>query len=758
MVKFKRKAFSSAKIGSRMLGRLLKPILGSSKLIASIVSSIEPFAFSILGRLLDVVEDALRFFLILGKEGLARINLPAPSLWTKISTRRAEAWVEEEAYLVPEAQIVNIPMIFDLKTTREAMVGNATRAVARLSVPKPFLPVVSEDIESVFTELKEVSKIIIAPEIGEIATAFQGYVRHAILPYPIIPSPSFLGVVSGAEGRGKKEVEPIVDVSVGAGAGTMAEAGGVGGRAGVEVKVEVEVEGERISPYLPLGEAMHVARVFKEAQKEALAYAYMSLPKASLPVFSQTQLMLWLQSQLQLQPQPQPQPSLPILAEASLSPTFSYRLPYSYVLPRALWSPLMEVPKKIAPIAALPCLPIGSISSMGIQEGLGIALEPLILILSMEELPLATFLTTPLVGLLSTPPYPYATRVIAEAERIPTSLSAGESVGGLLPWQFSENLSLISRFAEETQRSLVLRSYGLHRLLGVLYSYFPSPPLPSSLTLSRSFALPLSYLLAATIPSPSHPLAFPATATIFRLGQELLVAFGEAFGWVPLPAILSPSLSRFGASLSPALMAAQKIELPTSVSSAMPSFTSWMRGPWDRFYLPNLEVLPQALKLHGALSRAMATMPVSSIQLLPFSVPWLRMGSQLSDIASLALSFVPSEAQALSLSYEYNEVFAELGISPIIREPVVVRIPPVSLGLSRAFEPLARLPEGEYQKPTQALPIPMSPISRLPPPVIQNTIHLTVPTDSEEDLRDLERKIARLLAEQIRRYYGNLRI
>ncbi|MEM3028052.1 MAG: hypothetical protein QW220_04925 [Candidatus Bathyarchaeia archaeon] len=732
MVKFVRKAFSSAKIGSRILGRLLKPILGSSKLAASIASSIEPLAFSILGRLLGIVEEALRFFLILGREGLARISLPAPSLWTRISARRAEAETEEEAYLVPEAQIVNLPMLFDLTTARDAIVGKVTRTAARLSVPKPFLPVVSEEYESVFTEFGEVSKIIIAHEIGEMVTTFQGYVRHGIPPYTIIPSPSFLGVVSGVEGRRERGVEPKVDVT--ADAGMMAKAGAEG-EAEAEVKVEVEVEGERISPYLPSEEAMHAAMVFGETLKEALAYAFRSLPKAKLPVFSQPQLRLWLQSQLQLQLQPQPQRPFPTLAGASLSPTFSYQLPYPYILPRALWSLLMEGPERIAPIAALSGLPTGSMPRIGIREGLGFALEPWIL--RMEELPLATFLTTPLVKLLYTPSYPYAPQVIAEAERIRSSLSAGESAGGLVlvPWRFSENLSLISRFAEETQRSLVLRTYEPHRLLGALHPSFQFPPLPSSLPLSRSLPLPLplSYLPAITVPSPSHPLAFPATAAIFRLGQELLGALGEGL--------------------------AQEIELPTGVSFAIlgyPSLASLIKGSWDRFYLPNLEALPQALELPGALSRAMATMPVYPLKLMPFSVPWLKMGSQLSSIVSLALSFAPLEAQGLSLSY--TEALAELGIFPIVREPMVVRMPSVSFGLSRALEPLARLPEREYQRPTQAFSIPTPPISRLPAPVIQSTIHLTMPTDSEDDLRDLERKIARLLAEQIRRYYGNIRI
>jgi hypothetical protein len=43
-------------------------------------------------------------------------------------------------------------------------------------------------------------------------------------------------------------------------------------------------------------------------------------------------------------------------------------------------------------------------------------------------------------------------------------------------------------------------------------------------------------------------------------------------------------------------------------------------------------------------------------------------------------------------------------------------------------------------------------------PTIQDTINLTVSTDSSEDLRDLERKISRILSEQISRYYGSSRI
>jgi hypothetical protein len=48
----------------------------------------------------------------------------------------------------------------------------------------------------------------------------------------------------------------------------------------------------------------------------------------------------------------------------------------------------------------------------------------------------------------------------------------------------------------------------------------------------------------------------------------------------------------------------------------------------------------------------------------------------------------------------------------------------------------------------------LSPVQR----TVQNTFNITLAEAKDADLRDLERKINRILSEQIRRYYGSTKI
>jgi hypothetical protein len=97
----------------------------------------------------------------------------------------------------------------------------------------------------------------------------------------------------------------------------------------------------------------------------------------------------------------------------------------------------------------------------------------------------------------------------------------------------------------------------------------------------------------------------------------------------------------------------------------------------------------------------------------------------------------------------YAETLAELSTSG-----------PISTGMSSGLVPTAASLAAieSYAPSSQPVSAPTYKPSPVNPP-IQHAINLTVSTDtSEEDLRELERKINRILSEQVSRYYGSSRI
>jgi hypothetical protein len=97
----------------------------------------------------------------------------------------------------------------------------------------------------------------------------------------------------------------------------------------------------------------------------------------------------------------------------------------------------------------------------------------------------------------------------------------------------------------------------------------------------------------------------------------------------------------------------------------------------------------------------------------------------------------------------YGETLAELGaIGPA--RAAITRELAAAPALSRVFEHY--FPNAPSTIPPSAGPSPVT-------PTIQNTFNITIAAESmEEDFRDLESKISKILSEQIRRYYGSMRI
>jgi hypothetical protein len=98
----------------------------------------------------------------------------------------------------------------------------------------------------------------------------------------------------------------------------------------------------------------------------------------------------------------------------------------------------------------------------------------------------------------------------------------------------------------------------------------------------------------------------------------------------------------------------------------------------------------------------------------------------------------------------YGETLAELGTIGPVRTAITRRLAAAAPALSTAFE---------HYFPNVPSTIPHSSVPSLATPTIQNTFNITIAAESmEEDFRDLESKISKILSEQIRRYYGSMRI
>jgi hypothetical protein len=97
----------------------------------------------------------------------------------------------------------------------------------------------------------------------------------------------------------------------------------------------------------------------------------------------------------------------------------------------------------------------------------------------------------------------------------------------------------------------------------------------------------------------------------------------------------------------------------------------------------------------------------------------------------------------------YGETLAELGAAGPVRTTKLGELAATPVFPSTIEPYVPRAPSGP---PPSARTVPLT-------SPIQNVVNLTVSAEStEEDLRDLERKISRILSEQISRYYGSTRI
>jgi hypothetical protein len=141
------------------------------------------------------------------------------------------------------------------------------------------------------------------------------------------------------------------------------------------------------------------------------------------------------------------------------------------------------------------------------------------------------------------------------------------------------------------------------------------------------------------------------------------------------------------------------------------------------------------------------------------TVPEVETFSKLSTVIALAST---ESLIAQRLQEDYNilikgihvarsssgETLSALGAFSPTRTTMVSRMAAASTFLS------SRAKSSHWGPSVPQRPSKLSPAKS----TVQNTFNITIAESTDEDLRDLERKISRILSEQIRRYYGSSRI
>jgi hypothetical protein len=287
-------------------------------------------------------------------------------------------------------------------------------------------------------------------------------------------------------------------------------------------------------------------------------------------------------------------------------------------------------------------------------------------------------------------------------------------------------LSQINLLLKEISPSLTSWIYGESEILrgtGVSLSAVPIAASTAEKLLTETLTQPI-LTAEAPLTYGDHELASQAlTPTVYEAGAKRGVV--EAFR---LPTILTSLAASY----------AQAYPLPFAEPAV------------GEIYETSLEV--------GWVSTEQTKTPRETLEKKKFSrLPFVL---ALAGAESLITQRLQQELTAFTKEIQttwstYGEALTEMGATGPIRATMLGELASSPTLPSTLIAPHVI----ETYTPT-APPVPPPP-SR-PSPVsstIQNTINLTVSAETaEEDLRDLERKISRILSEQISRYYGSSRI
>jgi len=743
MVRFMEKTLAVAKQSEEILNKLVKLSLDVSARIASIASLFP----SVLAALVRVVQDTLSYGGRLHEASLTRISLPAPSLW-----QRAAAPTVEE-FLSPEVQGINASFLLNVTAARIAAAEVAKRVASR--APHPATPEIpsAEAFADAFTGLQRTSEAALTPAVQGITSAFQQYTQRTVIPEVVTHQ-------------------------------TLAAAA---------------------LPSMPVAqlerEVTEVGRLAEELRETALSFQVFGFPTTAPPTTPQVSLPQAMKAEV-----PPEWLSLPVLSALSRGEGLPSAALERALPPYAIPSLQLQtrVSESIGAAAALPRLTLEPWAPFFRRILAFLSVSPISALTPFKPFPAAVGIGLPVsppvhtwIGweglpsdffdrLLSKTPF---AQFQPEAWRLPTLGYSKPLVDYLRQMTTLGYPSQVDRVTAEFLTPLTMWSQGvpwftgapslkptpspilsampalpsiLQRLIAEAYT----PPLPTPLF--REWLSPISAFPRAGLEA-THALATHVASLLASLGY-LGVAAGlwriGAVSFAP-PSAVTPSItepSQVYPEVSVALEAVTgltkaavgKVPSPGEVPGlekfivettlALLGRRLGEKEPWALLSLPLFNALSRGEGLPSiAFVRALPRIAQAPLEIETGGAVWQRVSSLLIGVTGLALRYAPPRDMQVMRS-SYGGALAGLGVFPAMRETMVGRVSPVGYEALRAVEPF--MPRAMPSK--LALPA----AQRLPEPTVQNTFNLTVSAESEEDLRDLERKIARILTEQIRRYYG----
>jgi hypothetical protein len=281
--------------------------------------------------------------------------------------------------------------------------------------------------------------------------------------------------------------------------------------------------------------------------------------------------------------------------------------------------------------------------------------------------------------------------------------------------------SQIGRILEEVSPSLTSWIYGVSEILrgtAVSLSAVPIAASAAQRVVTETLIQPVSSLEAPKTLGTQEPVSPGLTPSRPEMGVRHVEV--EAF---KIPAIV--------ASLVVALGQRYPLLFGEPATSE----------PWEIPFEP-ARVAPEETSALGRMGE------VRSFSKLPTVIALAAAESLIAQRLHHEFNVLSREMQVARSSY--GERLGELGAFGPIRTTMLTKLAKAAPALLPTLEPFV-----------PGVPSAPSPPARVGPvgPSIQNTFNLTISAESaEEDLRDLERKVSRILSEQMRRYYGSTRI
>ncbi len=747
---FMRKPFELAKSSEQYIERLWKTGTDISKLNASIASLFS----SIFNTIAKAVMRVVAFNREIRKLSISRSVFLRPfGLWSKRATP------PEEEYFLTEMGRANVSFMFNVNAARKTAAELARRIAAKTPrpallpgpAPLPEAELIEETLEErveepaktvphVVADLQNRFKSKLTSSIKGISSAIQEYSRQTIMLAPLLamPKPLLVGPPRLEGPPSPPLVAPPEEEAAQVGLperplGLVSRVPSLPPKeAMVEPPPQVSMPIVRLRPLAArsLEYATRLASIVLEREvpmlKRMAAFSLVSPPKPPLLVLPGRQLAA-VSRVPSLPPkeamvEPPPQVSMPIVR---LRPLAARSFRYATELPSIVLEheipilktmpafPPVSAPKVEPPLpsAKLPTRMAGPPVSMPVERlkpdvvsSLEYATELPGIVLE-REVPMLKRMAA--FSLVSPPEPPLPSIEPPYRHHTPTPLA---------PMRPSQ----VGRLLQEISPSLTSWIYGVSEVLQGTSLSLSAVPIAASTA---------EKVVTETLIQPVSSFAPPET-----LGTQ-----------EPVSPSLTPSRPETGVRRTHV----EAFRLPAIVTSLIVALSQ---------KYPLLFSEPTIGETYGTSYELTRVAPEETPPL--GRMPEVKSFSKLPTVIALAAA---ESLIAYRLQHEFSGLIRQIQVA---RSSSGERLS----GLS-TFGPIRPTILGKLAAPTTPFSPPLEPYAPgipSPPrhvrpasvsPAIQNTFNITISAESaEEDLRDLERKISRILSEQIRRYYGSPRV